>query len=1043
MAPPDSFRKENCMVSISSLFSRLARLRNVPVQVSRKGAFRRGTAARSALENLEGRMLCSFSLPVSYAAGSAPVAMISGDFNGDGHADVLSSNSFPAAVTTLLGNGDGTFQAPLSSPLSGTPGSPYTGSQAGTLAIGDYNADGRLDVSVVSGTSVITVLGNGDGTFQAPQTTVLGSSPARLSTGDVNGDGRADILAANITGTVSVLLSNGDGTFAPKVEYAAGPSAQDVKAVDLNHDGKLDLVVANALSAGTVSTLMGNGDGTFQAYHSYYSFSAPYRMNVADYNGDGNMDVGVANSYTSSCVTILLGNYDGTFQPYHSYDTGFQPWELESKDVNGDGLADLIDSNGSSYQVETNNGDGTFGVPTTYTGAGWVFAADDFNGDGTADIAGATGANIGVLINNTSAITHISTATSFAVSAAATTVAGAPLSLTVSAVDSAGNVVADFTGTVHISSTDPRMPGLNYTFISGDAGSHTFSTGVSLFTAGVQTINVKGPSALTGSADVAVTAAAASRFSLTADASGQAGAAVNFTVSATDLYGNLATDYVGSVHFSSSDAQAVLPADAVFSATDAGRRTFTAVLKTAGNQTISAADTLVAAAAGTSNAIAIAAGDAVSLSLIGGGGHIGSPHTVTVTARDAFGNVATGYNGTVHLSASDARMVLPADGTLAGGVGTFTVTPMTLGTQTLSASDVATGALVGTETITGTPGVAATFVMSPVAGGVAGTTRTVTITAYDAFGNVAVDYAGTLVLSSSDFQATLPSYTFTAADLGTHTMSIVLRTAGAQSLTARDLYTPALSATQTGISVTAAAAATMSTTLLTSSVAGVAQSFTVTARDAFGNIASGFRDTVAFATSDTLAALPAAYTFAAADAGTHTFSVIFKSASGQTFTVTDTTNPLMSTFQRDIQITPAAMSGFSFRAPSNVSAGVAFNVTLSAVDIFGNVIPTYTGKVHFTGASGGGNILPPDYTFTAADAGSHVFSVTFASTGTQTLGVQDVLNGSLKGSTSVTVKTSTNTGGGGGGGGGTATGGGGTSTGGGGGGGGGGGKKVV
>ena len=980
-------------------------------------------AIQMAVENLEGRAFFSFSAPVSYLAGAAPVSMISGDFNSDGHADVLTTN-YPAGVVTLLGKGDGSFGAPQSTPLGSTPGSTYTGSQAGTSAVADYNGDGKLDVTVVSGLNGITLLGNGDGTFGAPMAAYLGNSPTRISTGDVNRDGHADLFVANDSGNVGVLLGNGDGTFATGVEYAAGPSPQDVKAVDLNHDGKLDLVVAGAVSAGSVSTLMGNGDGTFQAYRSYAAFSAPYRMDVADYNGDGNMDVGVANSYTSSCVTILLGNPDGTFQPYHSYNTGYQPWELESADVDGDGRPDLIDSNGSSYQVQLNNGDGTFGAPTTTLGAGFVFAANDYNGDGTADIAGASGANVGVLINNSSAIINVSTATSIEVSAPATTTAGAPLPLTLSAVDSSGNLVTDFTGWVHVTTTDSRMSGLTYTFTAADAGTHTFGGGVALFTAGIQTITASGPAQLTGSRTINVTAAAASQFAIAADATGVAGSAVSFTVTAQDAFGNFAADYTGTVQFSSSDVQAALPANYTFSASDAGVANFSAILKTAGAKTVTATDTLAASTRGVSASILVTPNIAGTLGMVGGGGHIGSSHIVTVTAYDAYGNIATGYNGMVHLTGSDSQIVLPADGAMSNGVGNFSVTPMTLGVQTLTATS---GALGATENIVGTPGFATTVAITPISGAVAGTAQTLTVTAYDAFGNVAVEYNGTVIFSSSDYQASLPYYTYTNADAGVRTFTVTLRTAGTQSLTVRDLYNPAIASTQTGILITSAAPASITVAQLHGTVAGVAQTVTVTARDIFGNTATGYRGTLNFSTSDTLAAMLATYTFTAADNGTHVFSVTLKNAGGQTFVVQDTATLSMLSSQRDIQVTPAAMSGFGFRAPSNATAGTPFSVILSAVDAFGNTIVGYTGKVHFTGASGGGNLLPADYTFSAADGGVHTFLVTFTSTGTQTLGVADTANGAFKGQTSISIKAS-------GGGGGTATGGGG---------GGGGGKKIV
>src|SRR5207302_771796 len=157
------------------------------------------------------------------------------------------------------------------------------------------------------------------------------------------------------------------------------------------------------------------------------------------------------------------------------------------------------------------------------------------------------------------------------------------------------------------------------------------------------------------------------------------------------------------------------------------------------------------------------------------------------------------FNGTVHMTASDPNMALPAtDVTMVNGVGTATVTPMTMGAQTITATDVADPTITASETVIGTAGAAVRFV-----------------------------------------ETTIPAAT--------------------ASITVSPLH---------GV------------------VAGAAQSFTVTVRDAFGNLASGYRGTLTFATSDTLAALPASYTFTAADAGTHTFSMTYKSSGGQTFTVT-------------------------------------------------------------------------------------------------------------------------------------------------------------
>src|SRR5207302_11018786 len=114
---------------------------------------------------------------------------------------------------------------------------------------------------------VSVLLGNGDGTLQAPLTIAAGLAPQSVAVGDFNGDGRLDLAMANASDTISVLLGNGDGTFQPVRTFAAGRTPSSVAVGDLDRDGKLDLAVANAAS-GSVSVVSGNGDGTSRAAFS-------------------------------------------------------------------------------------------------------------------------------------------------------------------------------------------------------------------------------------------------------------------------------------------------------------------------------------------------------------------------------------------------------------------------------------------------------------------------------------------------------------------------------------------------------------------------------------------------------------------------------------------------------------------------------------------------------------------------------------------------------------------------------------------------------
>src|SRR5262249_40209938 len=132
-----------------------------------------------------------------------------------------------------------------------------------------------------------------------------------------------------------------------------------------------------------------------------------------------------------------------------------------------------------------------------------------------------------------------------------------------------GNVVAGFPGTVTLTSSDPRAGGLTYTFTAADAGTHTF-TGLSLDTAGNQTVTAGSPIMTAASQTVAVTAGQGTHVALTTPTSTAAGAPLTFTVQALDSFNNPTTAYTGTVHFASSDAQADLPPDYTFTAADNG-----------------------------------------------------------------------------------------------------------------------------------------------------------------------------------------------------------------------------------------------------------------------------------------------------------------------------------------------------------------------------------------------------------------------------------------------------------------------------------------
>jgi hypothetical protein len=174
-----------------------------------------------------------------------------GDFNGDGKADLVVANDENNYASVLLGNGDGTFQ-PAQSVFVGGP--------TDFVAVGDFNGDGKADLAFADetggGGGVSVLLGNGDGTFQRAQDVNVGGGYAggSLAVGDFDGDGSLDLAVVNpASNSVSVLLGNGDGSFQAAQNYAVGSPLDSVAVGDLNGDGKLDLAVAGS---GGVSVLL-------------------------------------------------------------------------------------------------------------------------------------------------------------------------------------------------------------------------------------------------------------------------------------------------------------------------------------------------------------------------------------------------------------------------------------------------------------------------------------------------------------------------------------------------------------------------------------------------------------------------------------------------------------------------------------------------------------------------------------------------------------------------------------------------------------------
>jgi uncharacterized protein (TIGR03437 family) len=266
--------------------------------------------------------------------------VVTADVNGDGRLDLISTHELAGVVSVALGRGDGTFaptvQFPCGTGPVGLVAADVNGDGKLDLAVPNFSGP----IPSQPGTTVSVLLGRGDGTFGAPiSSPVLGQRPYSLAAGDFNRDGRADLVVTQNSPDVSILISKGDGTFQAPRAAAVPPGIYGAAAVaDFNVDGRADIALL-IWGINRLYVLLGNGDGSFQPSWNVAMDATSFV--VADMNGDNVPDVvGVGAPY--GVALVLVGRGDGNFEDQLPFQVAPGPLDLAVGDFNGDGTPDIV-----------------------------------------------------------------------------------------------------------------------------------------------------------------------------------------------------------------------------------------------------------------------------------------------------------------------------------------------------------------------------------------------------------------------------------------------------------------------------------------------------------------------------------------------------------------------------------------------------------------------------------------------------------------------------------------------------------------------------